>query len=89
VLDEATSALDSVNERQILNTLQHLAGSITIVLITHRLAAIRHADLIHVLDRGQLVESGQWTALAARGGQFAALLHAQAGEYDVSPAAVR
>jgi ATP-binding cassette subfamily C protein len=89
VLDEATSALDSVNERQILNTLQHLAGSITIVLITHRLAAIRHADLIHVLDNGQLVESGQWTALAARGGRFAALLHAQAGEYDVSPAAVR
>lgn len=84
VLDEATSALDSVNERLILDTLRQLARSVTIVVITHRLAAIRHADVIHVLAGGRVVESGTWTSLEARGGAFASLLRAQAAETPVA-----
>jgi ATP-binding cassette subfamily C protein len=77
VLDEATSALDPVNERLILDAIERLAGRVTTVIITHRLAAIRHADLVHVLDGGQLVESGTWPLLRSSGGQFARLLVAQ------------
>jgi ATP-binding cassette subfamily C protein len=77
LLDEATSALDSINEQQILASLAHLHGRLTIVVITHRLSTIRDADLIHVLDGGQLVESGRWSELAYRGGTFASLLDAQ------------
>lgn len=56
----------------------------TIVVITHRLAAIRHADVIHVLAGGRVVESGTWTSLEARGGAFASLLRAQAAETPVA-----
>lgn len=77
LLDEATSALDSVNEQQILGSLARLHGRLTIVVITHRLSTIRDADLIHVLDRGRLVESGQWAELAGRRGAFRVLLEAQ------------
>ena len=84
ILDEATSALDSVNEQQILESLARLHGRLTIVLITHRLSTIRDADLIYVLDRGRLVESGGWADLSARHGAFHRLLDAQ----RVDPAAV-
>ena len=77
VLDEATSALDSVNEQLILDAVHELAGALTTVIITHRLAAIRHADIIHVLDEGRLVETGTWQDLAAAGGVFTKLLVAQ------------
>ncbi len=85
LLDEATSALDSINEQQILGSLAHLHGRLTIVVITHRLSTIRDADLVYVLDRGRLVESGRWADLAARGGAFRLLLDAQ----RVEPAPVK
>jgi len=77
VLDEATSALDSLNEQQILSAVRDLRGSVTTVIVTHRLSAIRHADVIHVLEEGRVVESGTWRELAARGGRFARLLLTQ------------
>ena len=77
VLDEATSALDSHNEEQILGAVRDLAGSVTTVIVTHRLSAIRRADLIHVVDRGTIIESGTWTTLAGSGGAFAHLLSEQ------------
>jgi len=78
VLDEATSALDSVNERQILRAVQQLRGRVTVLLITHRLSTIRDADVVHVIDRGHVVESGTWAQLAGRpGGAFDALLALQ------------
>jgi ATP-binding cassette, subfamily C, bacterial len=85
VLDEATSALDSVNEQQILTTVQQLQGQLTTVIITHRLSAIRGAGTIHVLDRGRLVESGTWAQLMVRGGPFERLLAAQHDEDLLSP----
>lgn len=74
VLDEATSALDSHNEEQILAAVRGLTGAVTTVIVTHRLSAIRRADMIHVVDRGAIVESGTWDDLVSRRGAFACLL---------------
>ena len=79
VLDEATSALDSLNERQILAAVDGLKGHVTVVVITHRLSSIVDAEIIYVLDKGRLVETGTWDALSARGGVFARLKAAQFG----------
>lgn len=63
ILDEATSSLDSENEDRIFNAIQRLHGAMTIVIITHRLATIQSADVIHVLDGGLITDSGTWEAL--------------------------
>jgi ATP-binding cassette subfamily C protein len=78
ILDEATSALDSENERRIQKAIERLHGRMTIVVITHRLSTVRGADVIHALEEGRLVESGDWQTLLAReSGRFAALARAQ------------
>jgi ATP-binding cassette, subfamily C, bacterial len=78
ILDEATSALDSENEKRIQSAIEGLHGRTTILIITHRLSTIRGADLIYVLERGCLVESGGWEELIGKkGGRFAALAEAQ------------
>jgi ATP-binding cassette, subfamily C, bacterial len=77
ILDEATSALDSENERRIQSAIEGLHGRMTILVITHRLSTIRRADVIHVLERGHLVESGSWETLLTRRGRFEALARAQ------------
>lgn len=78
ILDEATSALDSENERRVQRAIEELHGQMTILIITHRLTAIRGADVIHVLEKGKLVESGSWSALVGRkNGRFEALCRAQ------------
>jgi ATP-binding cassette subfamily C protein len=78
ILDEATSALDSENERRIQKAIEGLHGRMTILVITHRLSTIRRADVIYVLERGRLVESGSWEALVSNGvGRFSALAGAQ------------
>lgn len=89
VLDEATSALDLATERQILETVAALGTAVTRVVITHRLPAIRHADVIHVLERGRLVESGTWQQLVARGGPFAHLLASQPSDEPGLPTPAR
>ncbi|HET7461741.1 MAG TPA: ABC transporter ATP-binding protein [Longimicrobium sp.] len=82
ILDEATSALDTENERRIRDAIGALHGRVTILLITHRLSSVRDADTIHVMEAGQLVESGDWATLMDRaGGRFRALWASQeAGE---------
>jgi ATP-binding cassette subfamily C protein len=78
LLDEATSALDPENENRILDAIDRLRGRVTVVLITHRLSAVRRADAIHVLEGGRVVESGDWRALGSRPeGRFRALRDAQ------------
>lgn len=87
ILDEATSSLDSENEQRILQAIDRLHGSMTIVAIAHRLSTIRGADMIHVLERGRIIESGSWdTLLSAPGGRFRQLCAAQ-DVAGVSPAA--
>jgi ATP-binding cassette subfamily C protein len=65
VLDEATSSLDTVNEHRIREALEALHHQLTIVIITHRLSTIRHADVIHVMHDGRIVESGRWDDLGS------------------------
>jgi ATP-binding cassette, subfamily C, bacterial len=78
ILDEATSALDSENEKRIRSAIEDLHGRITILIITHRLSTIWGADVIHVLEKGCLVESGDWTTLISKTeGRFRALCRAQ------------
>jgi ATP-binding cassette subfamily C protein len=84
VLDEATSALDLINEQQILDAVGRLHGTLTVLLITHRLSTVRDADVIHVLGSGRIVESGTWAELMARQGALAALWRAQSHVADVT-----
>jgi ATP-binding cassette subfamily C protein len=65
ILDEATSALDADNEGRIFEAIHRLHGSLTIIIITHRLSSLAGADRIHVLQHGQVVESGSWPQLTA------------------------
>jgi ATP-binding cassette, subfamily C, bacterial len=66
VLDEATSSLDAENEKRIQHAIEGLHGKMTILIIAHRLSTVRKADMIHVLERGRLVESGDWETLAGK-----------------------
>ena len=77
VLDEATSSVDAENEREIQRAVESLRGRMTMLVITHRLATIRAADVIYVMDRGRIVDSGSFESLLHRGGRFAALCRAQ------------
>jgi len=80
VLDEATSAVDNETEAAIQRSLDKLVQGRTSLIIAHRLSTVRHADMIHVMEGGQIVESGTHEALLARGGQYAALWRLQTGE---------
>lgn len=73
LLDEATSAQDPVSERRIQAALEQLMKGRTTLVIAHRLATVRNADLIHVLDQGTIVESGAHQDLINRGGLYAQL----------------
>jgi ATP-binding cassette subfamily C protein len=70
ILDEATSALDAVSEQEVLDAIHNLHGRLTILLITHRLSAVRGADIVHVISDGQLVESGTWLELSGADGSL-------------------
>ena len=77
ILDEATSALDSVTEQKIQHSLDELSRGKTCIVIAHRLATVRGADRIGVIEGGRLVEEGTREELLRRGGRYAALEHAQ------------
>ena len=70
VLDEATSALDNITERGIIDSLNNLPRSITIVLIAHRLSTVRHADRIFLMERGRVAASGTYDELLTRSAVF-------------------
>lgn len=63
VLDEATSSLDVEHESRIQEAIEALHHRLTLVIITHRLTTIRHADVIHLMAAGRIVQSGTWHAL--------------------------
>ncbi|MBW4612459.1 MAG: ATP-binding cassette domain-containing protein [Desmonostoc vinosum HA7617-LM4] len=70
ILDEATSHLDAESERIIQNNLKKILQGRTSLIIAHRLSTVRHADLILVLDRGVLIESGTHDQLIAQKGHY-------------------
>ncbi|MFW6027645.1 MAG: ABC transporter ATP-binding protein, partial [bacterium] len=73
LLDEATSALDSESERLVQRSLEELSRGRTTLVIAHRLATVRRADMIAVLDRGQIVETGTHEELLAKEGLYTQL----------------
>ncbi len=84
VFDEATSSLDSLTEEEISKTIREVASNqeaITI-LIAHRLSTIMHADRIHVLERGKIVESGRHAELVEKKGLYYAMWRQQVGERE-------
>ncbi|MFD1693998.1 ABC transporter ATP-binding protein [Roseibium aestuarii] len=86
ILDEATSALDTQTEREIQESLDDLSANRTTLIIAHRLATIRKADRIVVVDQGRIVEQGAHEVLLRDGGAYArmhaAQFHAAPGRDD-------
>ena len=80
LLDEATSALDSESERHVQAALNTLIRGRTTLVIAHRLSTVQGADLICVVDRGQIVESGRHAELIAGDGLYARLYSMQFAE---------
>ncbi|MER7911763.1 ATP-binding cassette domain-containing protein [Streptomyces sp. NPDC096068] len=76
VLDEATSSVDERREADIVRELLNAAGDRTVLVIAHRLAAVRHADHIVVLDAGRVEGTGDHTRLVEAGGVYARLVEA-------------
>jgi len=77
LLDEATSALDAESERSVQDALERLMDKRTTVVIAHRLATVRAADRIIVMDQGRIVEEGVHSDLTERGGLYARLARLQ------------
>ncbi|MGF1551123.1 MAG: ABC transporter transmembrane domain-containing protein [Paracoccaceae bacterium] len=77
LLDEATSALDAESERAVQAAVERLSRGRTTIAIAHRLATVKRADRILVLDRGRLVDQGAHDQLVARGGLYARLARLQ------------
>jgi subfamily B ATP-binding cassette protein HlyB/CyaB len=77
IFDEATSALDFETERVIQNNMRAICANRTVIIIAHRLTAVRHADQIIAMDKGKIVERGVHDELLAQGGYYAHLISLQ------------
>lgn len=82
IFDEATSALDSITEEEIGKTIREISAKDThiTVMIAHRLSTIMHATRIYVLEKGELVETGEHNELLAQKGLYYAMWRQQIGE---------
>ncbi|WP_394345691.1 ATP-binding cassette domain-containing protein [Halogeometricum borinquense] len=85
VLDEATASVDTETEALIQRSLERVTADRTTVAIAHRLSTIKDADIILVLDDGQIVERGSHEELLAEDGLYANLWGVQAGEIESLP----
>jgi ATP-binding cassette subfamily B protein/ATP-binding cassette subfamily C protein len=81
IMDEPTAALDARAEYALFSSVRMHAEGRSVLLITHRLASVRHADRIYVLRDGQVIERGVHTELLELGGQYAELYTLQASQY--------
>ena len=83
IMDEPTAALDARAEYALFSSIRGHAKDRSVLLITHRLASVRHADRIYVLRDGRVTEQGVHSDLMALGGQYAELFTLQASQYDL------
>jgi subfamily B ATP-binding cassette protein MsbA len=77
LLDEATSALDAASEELVQHAIKRLAAGRTTFIIAHRLSTVRQADVIYVIDKGQVIEQGKHDELLAKNGAYAELYRLQ------------
>jgi len=83
IFDEATSSLDSITEKEITRTIENveeLNPNLITILVAHRLSTIAHADKIHVLERGKIIEQGTHHELLKQPGLYSALWREQQAE---------
>ncbi|HEU5384416.1 MAG TPA: ATP-binding cassette domain-containing protein [Streptosporangiaceae bacterium] len=83
IMDEPTAALDARAGYALFSSIRGHAAGRSVLLITHRLASVRHADRIYVLRDGQVIEQGVHADLLALGGQYAELYTLQASQYSL------
>jgi subfamily B ATP-binding cassette protein HlyB/CyaB len=79
IFDEATSALDAESEEIIQNNLRDIAAGRTVLIIAHRLSAVRQANRIITIEKGEVTEEGTHQDLLAKGGRYAELYRKQMG----------
>jgi ABC-type multidrug transport system fused ATPase/permease subunit len=70
LLDEATSSLDNISEKKIIDSVQMLSENMTVITIAHRLSTIQGSDIIHVMQNGEIVESGTHESLMEKKGEY-------------------
>ena len=84
ILDEATSSVDTRTEVRIQEAMDQLMKGRTTFVIAHRLSTIRNADLILVMNHGDIIEQGSHDELLAKGGAYAGLYNSQFDEVEAS-----
>jgi len=89
ILDEATSALDLATERDILSRIEGMTSESSVITVTHRLANVLNADHIICLDRGQVVQQGDFTSLMNEGGFFRDQLAVEAHKLNLDVNTIR
>jgi len=82
VLDEATSALDGVTENAVMEAIQKLSHEMTIIIVAHRLSTVKACDCIYVLDKGQVIDSGEYKKLEQHSDYFRNLIDNDIGFDD-------
>lgn len=88
LLDEATSSVEPESERIIQEAIERLMFGRTTIIAAHRLSTIRNADVIFVLDKGQIAEQGNHSELMARGGIYARMVSQQVGADSSEPSRI-
>lgn len=84
IFDEATSSVDPESEREIWETIGHLAHTRTLIIISHRMSSVRGADCIYVLEKGKVAQSGSHEKLMGEGGLYRELVVRQQAMEEVS-----
>ncbi|MCB0511607.1 MAG: ATP-binding cassette domain-containing protein, partial [Bacteroidetes bacterium] len=77
ILDEATSALDTQTEREIQMNIDKLKGSCTILIIAHRLSTIKNADIICLMENGEIIAKGNFSELIDKSAKFQKMVELQ------------
>ena len=83
ILDEPSSALDPISENEMIKAMMENTKGKTLVLISHRLSAVRDMDRIYFMEKGEIAEVGSHKELLEQGGKYAKMWYAQADKYNV------